>query len=542
MAQVIELASEAVRTLIDSYTAQVKTLITPVANVDGYGAKGDNQTDNTQPFIDLVEYVNSKINDEGYFSNSQGNVSIFLPSGTYVVKQNAQLLSSTQLRVKGLNIKGSGRDITRIVFQPNADDTYLFYNNDKWLHVNFEDITFIGQYPTYSTNFMYSKSDGGAQNYTFSRCNFRNFNYGFLLTGSNNNSEFTFFHCGFYGTWNKVLHVPNTDSSDQFLNYNFFACQFEVSEGNFIDMYRGGNVNIWGGSFIHYGENGGTFFNFPYVSGHSYGTERFLCVGARFEHRVSTSKLIDCAWLSGTVAFISCDCSSQASQSGATDWITARFVSANVSMPSIKFDGCRLMGKHEYAYAVNSWSRPHSVVYENCVFTRVTKPSDFIVYTYYDTGNNYGGRPLITFRNCYSQADPTGSAAWNSDYGFDWPYNAQLTKKLLSITRATGGFPVNEGYVDCYLPLDAIITDIRLYSPAGAVTEGNDATFTVQTTETTPTVLATVTATVHSDGFDSDTPMFFRCDTEEKRHIQLVAGSNVEQTNWPALCLIEYIG
>lgn len=47
MAKVIELASEALTSLIDSYNSQVKSLITPVYNVKGYGAKGDGVTDDT---------------------------------------------------------------------------------------------------------------------------------------------------------------------------------------------------------------------------------------------------------------------------------------------------------------------------------------------------------------------------------------------------------------------------------------------------------------------------------------------------------------
>ncbi|WP_211750245.1 hypothetical protein [Paenibacillus sp. Marseille-Q4541] len=487
---------------------------------------------------DLVTYINKEItNNPDIYHMPFGNITVNIPAGEYTVT-DINLLKTTLKRVRGLNLRGTGREVTRIIFKPSANNQYLFNNNDCWLHIHFEDMTFFGDLSK-NANFMLSTGAGGAQNYTFSRVNFRNWNWVCKLEGTDNNSEFTFFHCGFYGTIRKVLFVEDQNGSDQFLNYNFFACQYEVEEGDFIDMAKGGNINIWGGSFIHIGANGGTFFKLLGKT-HSLGVTRFLCIGARFEHRTVNSKLIRCEWDKGNVSFISCDCSSQALNVSPNSKI-ATFVSENVDMPIINFDNCTLMGTHQFQYYAASAQKQPRITYENCDILNHQTIGTFIELSAPDNNASKGAQPTIHFKNCRAKDSRRGNV-WDCDYNFQNSYTGITQKRIVSLKNADGKFPYQlSPLVDCYLPLGSIITNIRLYSPAGAVTENTDATFTVQTTESTPTVLGIVNALDHSLGFDLNQPLLFSCDSEAKRHIQLVA-TNVAQANGQALCLIEYIG
>ncbi|GAA3402049.1 glycosyl hydrolase family 28-related protein [Paenibacillus hodogayensis] len=510
-------------------------------NVLSKGADPTGGADATAAFESAVTELLSKTTSRPdiFGVNNEGNAVIELPPGTFVLNaDDPRLFSATAIRTRGLVIKGAGRGVTKVLFKPANNDGYLFYNNDKWLHIHMEGITFIGDF-TKNTNFMFSFSTGGAQNYTFSMCDFIDFNYGWKLQGNNTNSEYSFYHCGFYGSWNKVVFAEASNASDQFLNYNFFACQFEVTRGDFLHFEKGGNINIWGGSYIHTSAAGGTFFKL-YGGAHSYGVQRFLCIGARFETKYGAGKLIDCKWNDGNVSFISCDADAQAFQSGAESWMVAKFTSTNEKMPVISFDKCNLMGIHEYAYTGNSFKFPHNVSYTNCQFAKKASPSDFILYTPTGTSNT-GGQPPITFHHCRGNGD-TRAVIWNMVYGYNKASTAVLGRHIVSIKGPDGKFPANSGFVDIELPLHAIVTKVTLYAPTGAVTESDSATFTVQTTETVPTVLAQAAPAAHRDGFQVSEEVMFVCDSDKKRKLQLVAGADVSNFNPLALCLIEYIG
>ncbi|MNI25184.1 hypothetical protein D3C73_788230 [compost metagenome] len=386
---------------------------------------------------------------------------------------------------------------------------------------------------------MYSKSTGGAQNYTFDKCDFIDFQYGWKLEGNNTNSEMSWYHCGFYGSWEKVLYAEASTSTDQFLNYNFFACQFEATRGDFIHFDKGGNINIWGGSFIHTSSAGGTFFKL-YGGPHAYGVQRFLSIGTRYETKYGNGMLIDCKWNDGNVSFISCDADAQAFQTGSAAWKIAKFTSTNQKMPVISFDKCNLMGVHEYVYTGNSYNFPHNVSYTNCQIAKHSSPSTFILYTPTGT-NNAGGQPPVKFENSRGN-DDTRKTVWDMVYGYAKASTAILSNKVISIKGADGKFPANGASIAIDIPLNAIITKIILYSPAGAVSEGNSATFSVQTTEDTPTVLIQAAPTSHNEGFNVTEDMIFVCDLDKKCMLRLIAGSDVSQYNPKAVCLIEYVG
>ncbi|WP_239631766.1 glycoside hydrolase family 55 protein [Paenibacillus sp. H1-7] len=512
-------------------------------SVKDFGAAGDGVTDDSAAFQAAIAYAESKAVTNpgpGATGSKLGRVQLFVPPGSYVITQPESLLrSSYTTSTVGLQIQGAGQGVTQIIYNPAATGTYLAKNNNAWLFCGISDIEF---YSNSSTNhFMYSYSTGQAQSWTFERIRFRGkWGYTFHLEGTDTNSEMTWREIDWAGYIAKGVYVPAATGSDQFLNYNFYSCNFEVQEGDFLHFEKGGNINVWGGSFIHIGANAGTFFKLL-GSTHSYGVERFLCIGARMEHRNANSKLIYCEWSAGIVSFINVDTSSSVPLRAAAE-LVATFYSNNTKMPVIKFDNCRLLGKHEYMYRVNSFQYPHNIRYENCEINQHTSPSDFIVFTAEGGNGNAGGTPTIHFTNTRGQGDPSRKS-WECDYGFQKSSFGITKRTAISVKRADGKFPYSASTtVGFTVPVNARIVNIWLQSPAGAVSSTGAATFTVQTTEATPTVLATLTAANHSQGFMLQQDLYFRCDTAEKCSLQLVAGSNVTQANPEAECIVEYIG
>ena len=121
MPLVSELASEAIRTLIDSYTAQVKYLMTPVYNVKGFGARGDGVTDDTaaiQAAIDAAEVAGGMV---------------FVPPGIYITTATLTIQASSVV-VVGIHfcsvikcIDGT-KDILKIGVNDSENGSLVYFN------------------------------------------------------------------------------------------------------------------------------------------------------------------------------------------------------------------------------------------------------------------------------------------------------------------------------------------------------------------------------------------------------------------------------
>ncbi len=515
-------------------------------NVLDYGADPTGKKDSSAAFVRALQVIENAAvsNPAANFlgdPNRRGRAKLYIPEGSYLLNRPETLMRrSYRTRSLGLVIQGAGRGLTQILFNNGKSEQYLLYNQDAWLFVHFADIEFTSL--NAANNFMFSLSNGGAQNYSFERCLWNGkWNNLFVLEGSNTNSEMSWYHCNFNGIVNKGVFVSEDKGSDQFLNYNFFACQFEVEKGDFLVFGKGGNINIWGGSFIHYDDReGGTFFKLLGGS-HAGGVQRFLCIGARFEHRNEKSKLIECEWNDGTLSFINCDMGSQAYRLKPS--ANARFRSVNQKMPSILFQSCVLMGKHEYVYLSNSWQHPHQIVYDNCELSHELRADEFIVYSYdgKETSRD-GGRPLVKFRNCRSLQGSNETAFFDSDVGMRVTNRAMLEKKLISIKGSFGSFPMKGEKEPFTLPLGSLILNVKFICKPGAAKGLSVADYWLETSESSPSRLAFVQASPADAGFYENTDPMFECDTEAKRNLRLCSGSGVDQAIDSAFCLIEYIG
>lgn len=460
-----------------------------------------------------------------------GRAKLIIPAGRFVITDPSVFLASPEARTLGLIIEGQGRGVSEIIFKPSKSNQYLITNYDKWLFLEFRDLTFVcGE-----NSFMLSISNGGAQNYIFNRITWNGCKYGIRLQGNNNNSELTFNQCGITS---KVDTFLWSETSDQFLNYHFFSSNFEVSSGDFCRFDKGGNINIWGGSFIHTAEGGGTFFRLLGAQ-HAAGVMRFHCEGVRFEHRRAKSRLIECEWASGSVKFSSCDMSSQAYDYDHRQ-VTALFSSINASMPIIHFADCMILGRHQYNYMVESYTHTELVSYTHCEIFSGKNPQAFIMTDSKDNSSNLGGTPSIHFTHCRGK---DSNEIWECVYNFQINNLTVLTKKTVSIKNADGKFPYRlSGEITAKLPINAVITRITLSVPAGVTADNVLNDFALKTAE--GTVLLEQTTGALNQGFINDiNNVLIICDTDAKRTILFSAGSNINQAlGKGAMCLIEYLG
>lgn len=535
--------AEVVAARVDATGKSHGTLGKRLNNFDSQIKDIENNTDflgttysNFDNFVELENYIINNVVNNGGNKHDRGKVVVEIPPGEYTIK-DVNILSKYARRTGGLTFKGAGSKITIINFEPIENDQYLFLNNDTWLNLRFEDIQFKGNIDK-NTSFMRSVGNGGAQNYIFKDCFFVNWNNILDLKGTDCNSEMTFYSCNFNGVINNVIYVGEDVSTegDQFLNYNFFGCNYEVSKGNFINMFRGGNINVYGGSFIHTQFDseeceGGTFFNLPYHT-HAYGVCRLLVMGARFEFRNRNSKLIDCKWTSGNIEFLNCDGECYELNKDSKNWINAVFDCSLGSSPSVVFDNCSLLGKHKYICGTEGYMNIKNIIYQNCKLSQT--PHDFIVFD--KSNSNAGALPHIKFKNNKSFAD--------CDLNSLVAGRAVLTKKYLSVKNWFGSLPFSNDSQEVKLPLNCIITGFRLYLPAGAMSSAKSVKLKLETSETSPTVLfntADEGEILYYQGFNYNKEMFYVCDTIEKTTLKFTDFNNLDQTSTKSICLIEYI-
>jgi hypothetical protein len=238
-------------------------------------AQGDATGDGTT--VDDAAFLQARDAAETHFfsalytvsgqADRRGRVTIVVPPGQYLLTEANALgtLGHSGGVALGLSIRGAGRGLTRIIYAPTTDATsnYL-WGNDLWADVEVSGIEFVG-WPSQAVRekrdadrfpgFMQSVREANAvSKYDFRDCTWTGYwRDVFSLEGDDNNCELRWFNCRWTAAVRNVLWSHGTappEGSDQFLNYDFFGCDFEMRRGNGLRFDRGGNINVWGGSLI----------------------------------------------------------------------------------------------------------------------------------------------------------------------------------------------------------------------------------------------------------------------------------------------------
>lgn len=320
--------------------------MTTILRPEDYGATLGR--DSTTAFQRLFAAVDKTLARDGGGGVPVATVEIHL-AGSYSVSDT--IMPPTAGRAQGLTIRGTGKRSTEIVMTGAMP---LLVNADRWMGVRWHDVSFRSTNP--AASFLYSTSTGGAQDWTFTNCEWRGtWRYGIGLDGpdkSNCNSEWVFNGCHINGSyeiaWLWSGMTPSISQQDQFLNFSLRDCKVEYDSGDALRFDKGGSIDVSGGSWIIKGKRGdgkpSRFFHFP-TGSHYNSVQSLLVQGVRFEPRDPANMVIESHW-KGMIQFIGCmdDAWAHQTYAAADDYAPHRYTNPG----GVRYQGCQLTGRHRY--------------------------------------------------------------------------------------------------------------------------------------------------------------------------------------------------
>lgn len=479
-------------------------------------------------------------------TNKLSNIVVEIPPGDYLITESDAFLNGVTVRQLGLTYRGLNRRGCQILYQPAVSGP-MISTADTLMFCHFENLLF--DCDDASSDFMVADSSGGTQRLKFDNCWWTgDWQYGFRLTGTNNNDMYSWIDCGVdEGGKTSFTSFLFTEDSDQFINYRFNNFEYWCNS-NFIRAPKGGHFKLNNCDFSGYTPTVDTYLFELLGNSHANGVQFFRADGCRFELKSLNALVLNCEWGGGAVVFDTCDFGSQASAIGSG---FEPFLIANSSTPGpqVRFNNCDLMGKLRVQYGTNCFEHTNSILFEQCSHRQLQYIEDFVIHEALAAHTVFGSIPVVKFRECRTTiATPEDSSTviWDADIGWHLRKNSNLTKKLIHIKPANGTSPISAGTSDgrVVLPENSVVTNIRANLPSGAVGEADIASFKVQTIEGTPTVLHSWSANPHSAGYDEDQDLFFKCGTAlNTRTIEWVNDpADASQQSVEAVCIIEYLG
>jgi hypothetical protein len=234
--------------------------------------------------------------------------SLAIPPGITVIAEGSELASKVN---DGALIRGAGRGASYIVWAPKEANKAMFTNKESVYAIKWEDMSFFCSDST--ANWMTSVGPYSGV-YTFQDVEWvGTWKYGIVMTGTNQNEQFTWNGCHIGGAWKAFLYSPPTteEGNDNFLVFKFNDCSVEYKKGNFVELASGGWVHANGGSYVHTGngEEEQVFFKLLGKE-HSAATCTLRLDGIRIQHDHARSHLLYCEWTEGQVSLRNIDESS----------------------------------------------------------------------------------------------------------------------------------------------------------------------------------------------------------------------------------------
>ena len=105
----------------------------------------------------------------------------------------------------------------------------------------------------------------------------------------------------------------------------------------------------------------------------------------------------------------------------------------------------------------------------------------------------------------------------DAEIGWHVAASATVRTKIVSFKNAFGRLPASaDGVQTVVLPMNAIVTRVILDIPAGAASSSGAGVYTIQSGESTPTVLATLRMQPFSAGGKADQNLVYRCTTRQR--------------------------
>lgn len=283
-----------INTMTERYDSQY-------VNVKDFGAFGDGITDDTEAVKRAIAYMCTKAK---FVDGNSGWKSylptLYFPHGKYVISTKGAL-NCVGGALVGYNIKGAGYLNSEILYTydsaNDSDGGYLLVNGDEnWFGFSYiEDLSIRGNG---NNNFWKIKSQGGSpQANRFRRVGFFNLNNCITVSFGTNNYNadlFRFDSCRANDINGWVFGIDSNKNS-QSVVHTFNDCDFESINGHIIHLKSGGTIEVRGGSWIM--NQNGRAFHFDDITGAGIGPSNKMVnvYGTKFEYQYysTTDEKID---------------------------------------------------------------------------------------------------------------------------------------------------------------------------------------------------------------------------------------------------------
>lgn len=432
-------------------------------------------------------YASRKWASHKLATDQLGSTVVDIPPGEYHVTDLHGLMGgeAAATKVRGLRFRGSGSDVTHIIFDP-PEPCVMAYNR-FWQNVAFEGVTFSTTTP--GSTFLHSWAIAGSapQEFTFTDVKWNGpWRHVINLQGTNNNSEFRFFGCGTSGMADDgaFLYVGPVDTSDQFLNYWFYGFKHWSTAAALVDMARGGHVHLFGVDASDWGSRlagPGYLLNLR-GNNHAHGVQTLTATGLRVEPKSNHAGLIYSEWADGNVT-IQCDWSSQIN-----DYTYGNIMhlnAGNTAGPVYTFHDSNLAGGVAVEYGIAAWGAQPRITFRNCTWRQRLTPTEAVTYLEGGAGGNLT-RPAVVFDGCRNPGSQNprreGAAVWDAVIGRGLVRDAPA--RSLMVQGVYGNIRDLDGASTVHLPVGAVITGCTVVGDTPGVWE-------VSTTETEPRIIAT---------------------------------------------------
>ena len=230
------------------------------------------------------------------------------------------------------------------------------------------------------------------------------------------------------------------------------------------------------------------------ITTHASGVTSYNCNHMRIEFTNNVGRRMVSQWGSGVIIENDIDESSQSALRPATN-INAVYSITNTSGPAIRVMNSSLAGQNAVVGNINNFEFNTSILYENIRLLNQTTARGFMLTPTNNEAPNIAGIPTIEFSKLLNPSSASGTFKTISDCTLNGLLSsgASLIQRSGSIVNQGGGLPANGNSIEVQFPQGALALSVIINIPASSATGAFS--YILQTTETTPTVLATITGT-----------------------------------------------
>jgi hypothetical protein len=227
---------------------------------------------------------------------------------------------------------------------------------------------------------------------------------------------------------------------------------------------------------------------------HAGGVTSYNCNHMRIEFTNNVGRRMYSQWGSGSIIENDIDESSQAFQRPVTN-INAVYEIVNAAGPTIRVMNSSLAGQNAVVTTGNNFEFGSSILYENITLLNQTTARGFMLTPTSSSAPNIAGIPVIEFSKLLNRASASGTFKTISDCTMNGLLSAgaSLVQRSGSIINNDGVLPANGNSIEVQFPQGALALSVTINIPASSATGAFS--YTLRTTESTPTVLATITGT-----------------------------------------------